>query len=72
MNLAMTENTPSMPKLLLSVREAASALNVCEKTLYSYTVPRGTIKCLKIGTRMLYVPADLREWIDKQKGATDA
>lgn len=54
-------------KLLLSVIEAAAALSICQKTLYSNTCPRGTIPCVKIGTRVLYDPADLRAWIDAQK-----
>lgn len=57
------------PRLLLSAREAAGALAICEKTLWSHTEPRGTIPCIRIGSRVLYDPADLRRWIDQQKGA---
>ena len=54
-------------KLLLPAREAAAALAVCEKTLWNFTAPRGTIPSVKIGARVLYSPADLQAWIDKEK-----
>ncbi len=54
-------------KLLLSAREAARALGICEKSLWNFTVPRGTIPSTKIGTRVLYSPTDLQKWIDSQK-----
>lgn len=57
----------SCSKLLLAVREAAAALSVCEKTLWSMTEPRGDIPCVRIARRVLYDPADLRCWIDAQK-----
>lgn len=55
------------PRLLLPAREAAAALSICEKTLWSHTQPRGTIPCVKIGARVLYDPRDLQRWIDAQK-----
>ncbi len=58
-------------KLLLSAREAARALSVCEKTLWSYTQPRGPIPSLTIGSRRLYAVADLEAWITAQKGGRD-
>ena len=59
-------------KLLLLVREAAEALSVCPKSLWSHTEPRGTIPCVKIGVRVLYDPRDLAAWIDaRKKGGAD-
>lgn len=57
------------PKLLLSAREAAKALSICEKTLWSHTRPRGTIPAVKIGTRTLYDPRDLESFIVRAKDA---
>lgn len=54
-------------KLLLAAREAAQSLSICPKTLWNHTVPRGTIPCVRIGTRVLYDPDDLRRWIAAQK-----
>ena len=60
----------AFPKLLLSAREAARALSICEKSLWSATRPRGPIPVVRIGHRVLYDPADLRKWIDAAKGET--
>ena len=54
-------------KLLLSAEEAARALGVCTKSLWNFTAPRGTIPNVKIGSRVLYSPGDLQNWIDSQK-----
>ena len=62
----MTSNAPTA-KLLLSAKEAAQALSICEKTLWSMTTPRGTLPAVKIGTRVLYDPADLTAWINTKK-----
>ncbi|MCL4190694.1 MAG: helix-turn-helix domain-containing protein [Thermoguttaceae bacterium] len=64
----MHSDPTCLPKLLLSAREAAKAMAVCEKTLWSNTQPRGTIPCVRIGARVLYAVDDLRAWIEEQKG----
>ncbi len=65
----MSSSSPSsVAKLLLPAREAAQALSVCEKTLWSITQPRGNLPCVRIGRRVLYDQRDLLAWIDKQKG----
>jgi len=64
----MTDQAPTMPALLLSARDAARSLGVCEKTLWSVTQPRGDIPCVRISRRVLYDPRDLLAWIDKRKG----
>lgn len=58
----------AIPMLLLSARDAAKALSLSEKTLWSITVPRGDMPCVRIGTRVLYDPEDIRRWIDRKKG----
>lgn len=51
------------PKVLLSKAEACEALGgICLKTLYNVTQPRGTLPCIRIGSRVLYSPDDLRAW----------
>jgi len=57
----------SHPKFLLSVVETARALNVSRKKLWEITAPRGDLPCIKIGTRVLYSPADIMAWIERQK-----
>ena len=55
------------PTLLLSARDAAKAMGICQKSLWSMTEPRGDLLCVRIGRRVLYDPGDLRAWIDAQK-----
>jgi hypothetical protein len=66
--------TPSLPPdaLLLTSRQAAAALSISERTLWSITGPRGPLPAVKIGRAVRYCPTDLHVWIEsqKQKGAT--
>ena len=65
-------STHAIPlKLLLAAREAAEALSVCEKTLWSLTQPRGDLPCVRIGRRVLYDVADIRKWIESKKGGAE-
>jgi len=56
-------------RLLLTPRESAAALGLCEKTLWSLTDPRGPIRCVRIGRAVRYAPADLSEWVESAKSA---
>lgn len=53
------------PQLLLSAREAAKALSVCEKTLWSMT-KRGELPVVRIGRSVRYSIDDLKNWIQKK------
>jgi excisionase family DNA binding protein len=65
--IAQAENP--IPKLLLSLPEAAEALSVCERTI-SRLISRGELKPVRIGTRGVRVAtADLEGWIAKQQEA---
>ena len=61
--------TPNIipPALLVSARHAAKALSISERTLWGITAPRGPLPAVRIGTRVLYDPADLAKYIDGQK-----
>lgn len=63
--LTRPERTES-PKLLLTPREAAETLSVCEKSLWSLTSPRGPIKCVRLGRSVRYSHDVLREFIAQQ------
>ena len=54
-------------KLLLSARDAAAALSISEKTLWSTTEPRGDLPCVRIGRRVLYSVDDVRAWIKRKR-----
>lgn len=59
----------SREKLLLTPREAAETLSVCEKSLWSLTVPRGPIRCVRLGRSVRYSTEVLREFIAQQSQA---
>ena len=52
-------------RLLLSVREAATAMGICEKTLWTLT-QAGEIPVVRIGRAVRYPVDGLREWIQKK------
>lgn len=67
MNDWYTQNKREHVRLLLTAREAAAALCVCEKTLWSMT-QRGAIPAIRIGKRgVRYSLDDLKEWIKKSR-----
>lgn len=57
-------------RLLLTPRDAAETLSVCEKTLWSLTHPRGPIRCVRLGRSVRYSVDALREFIAGQQAAT--
>ena len=52
--------------LLLTVPEAAKALAISPRTLWSLT-QSGAIPCVRIGRSVRYDPADLKAWIESRK-----
>jgi excisionase family DNA binding protein len=52
-------------RLLLSIKAAASALSISERTLWQLTA-EGKIPSVRIGARNLYSLEALRSWIAKQ------
>ena len=53
-------------RLLLKARDAAQSLAVSERTLWDLT-NRGDLPCVRIGRAVRYDPADLVNWIERQK-----
>lgn len=58
-------------RLLLTPPEAAMALAISERSLWTLTHPRGPIPAVRIGRTVRYDPADLRIWIEQQKTPND-
>ena len=58
-------------RLLLTPNEAARALSVSPRTLWSLTHD-GKIPFVRIGRLVRYSPGDLQAWIDSQKQSTCA
>jgi excisionase family DNA binding protein len=59
-------NNAVIEPMLLNSRQAAKALGVCERTLYSLT-KSGQLHPVHIGRAVRYDRQDLREFIDRQK-----
>ncbi|MBN2024393.1 MAG: helix-turn-helix domain-containing protein [Pirellulales bacterium] len=60
-----TDLPDGVPRLALSPREAAAALGIGSKLLWSKT-KAGEIPHVKIGGRIIYGVADLEAWIASQ------
>ena len=57
------------PRLLLTPKQAAETLSVCEKSLWSMTHPRGPIRCVRFGRSVRYSVDALRAFIAQQSQA---
>ncbi len=57
-------NPQTSGRLLMDVHDTARALSICERTLATMT-KEGEIPHVRIRTRVLYSPNDLREWIGR-------
>jgi excisionase family DNA binding protein len=55
---------PAIPCLAMKPRDAAKALGICERTLYTLT-KKGEIPVIRSGRLVLYVVEDLKEWLKK-------
>lgn len=53
---------------LLTLREAASLLRVCDKTIWNLT-KRGKLAAVRIGVSVRYDADDVRDFIERQKGS---
>jgi hypothetical protein len=49
---------------LLKPPEAAQRLSISERKLWGLTVPRGPLRCVRIGRSVRYSPADLAEYVE--------
>ena len=63
----------SVEPLSLRPREAAKALGISVRTLWSLSAPRGPIPCLRLGggkrKSVLYPMLELRAWLSQQTSA---
>jgi len=61
----MTDTAPMEP-LLMSARDTARALSICEKTLWALTRD-GKLPCVRIGRAVRYDVQDVRRFIEAAK-----
>ena len=62
----MHSSDPTSQKLLLSVPEAAKALGISERTLFTLTASR-ELRCIRIGRRVLYSVEELQRFIQQRE-----
>jgi hypothetical protein len=60
------DRNDNTPRLGLRPRDAAKALGISERLLWSLTVPRGPIPVARIGVARVYRIADLDAWLAAQ------
>jgi hypothetical protein len=65
----MGENSqnPEGLVMLMDTRQTATSLSVSERTLFEWTEPRGTLKCVRFPNRTMYRPEDVRTWLDQRQ-----
>jgi excisionase family DNA binding protein len=51
--------------LLLDAKQAAKALGISERTLWSLTAPRGPIRAIRIGRAVRYSVRELERFIEQ-------
>jgi excisionase family DNA binding protein len=56
----------NLEALLVTAREAATALSISERTLWGLTAA-GKIPVVRIGRAVRYDPRDLQAWIERNK-----
>jgi len=56
----------TIERILLSPKEAAKSMGICERTLYALT-RRGELPVIRIGRAVRYSTDDIKAWIKKSK-----
>jgi hypothetical protein len=60
----MQEAPSTDPDQLLLPRETAKILRICERTLFSISSPRGPLKCVRFGPKMVrYRRQEVRDYV---------
>ena len=62
----MSNTAPKLRKLLISAREAASHLSICERTLFEET-KAGRIPSIRVRKRVLYRVEALEKWAEQNE-----
>ena len=62
----------STPRLLLNQREAADALGICDRKLWSLSSPRGPIATVRIGKAVRYSVAALEAFVRERETSIEA
>jgi excisionase family DNA binding protein len=60
----------AQPPLLMSLKEAAQALSLSERTIWTL-VHTGELPHVRVGRRLLFSRAALQSWIERQESTGD-
>ena len=63
-------DTQRVSPILLSLKDAARALAVSDRSLWEWT-KAGRVPHVRLGRRVLYSPDDLRRWVEGQRRGAD-
>jgi hypothetical protein len=66
----MNDIPPPIPPLLLGEKDAARALGLSPRSLFNLRQHEG-LPFLKIGTRVMYSPAALAQWVAKRQAPAE-
>jgi predicted DNA-binding transcriptional regulator AlpA len=67
-NTSAAPHDGNPPRLALRAKDAALALGISERLLWSLT-NQGAIPHIRLGRVLLYPVAGLRRWLDEQSGS---
>lgn len=54
------------PSKLWDINQTAEFVGVSSRTIWAETVPRGTLRVVRVGRLTKYRPADVERWIESQ------
>lgn len=55
--------TPTQPDALLTIREVAEILKLCEKSVWIATAPRGNLRCVRVGRSVRYSRSEVDRFV---------
>ena len=64
-NPVIAKPNPTVPALALRPREAAAAIGICPRTLWTMT-QRGDVPHVRIGRAVVYPVRELQDWLTAQ------
>lgn len=52
---------------LWDVDHTAETLGISRRSLFTFSAPRGDLPCVRLGSRVMYRPDDVAEWINRHR-----
>jgi excisionase family DNA binding protein len=62
----VVDNSSNSP-ILYTPDQLAERLGLSRKTIFNHTVPRGTLRAVRIGEAVRYSPAEVDRWIAEKQ-----